>query len=111
MYVVDYAFARAIEYAGFSLCQFTKPADGEQLRMKRFVYSTLIIVALMVPAALGGQNTNRPRTGNGNMVRRGNQNVARRGNQNVVHRGNVNVARRGNSNTVRRRHRRNRNAE
>jgi len=78
--------------------------------MKRILYSTLIIVALTVPAAQGGQNANRPRTGNGNMIRRGNQNLARRGNQNVVRRGNVNVARRGNGNTVRRRHRMNRNA-
>ena len=70
--------------------------------MKRILYSTLIIIALTVPAAQGGQNANRPRTGNGNMIRRGNQNVARRGN--------VNVARRGNGNTVRRHHRRNRNA-
>ena len=78
--------------------------------MKRLLYSTLIIATLMVPAAQGGQNANRPRTGNGNMVRRGNQNVARRGNLNVAHRGNVNVARRANGNTVRRRHRRNGNA-
>jgi len=34
--------------------------------MKRILYSTLLIVALMLPAAQGGQNANRPRTGNGN---------------------------------------------